>query len=78
MTAATEIRARLEDDPLDGFDDTVMSQADRYVWSLHGRGMSTSVGAMTRYLIKDAWLDGYRSALRSMPAHTAPHGKDER
>lgn len=37
--------------------------AQEYVYRLHGRGLSTSVGIHTRSLLKSAFIDGYNRAL---------------
>ena len=35
--------------------------AEKYCWSIHGRGLSTSLGVHTRRLIKQAYTDGYKA-----------------
>jgi hypothetical protein len=45
--------------------------ATRYVWRVHGRGLSTSVGVHTRRLIKAAYKAGYRAAINAAIAKDA-------
>ena len=40
-------------------DEEMAALAEKYVWSVHGRGASTSVGHQTRQLIRDAFAAGF-------------------
>lgn len=49
----------------DGYPEKVSEKAWRYVWSIHGRGLSTSVGIHMREMLVDAFTAGHRAGARS-------------
>lgn len=49
----------------DGYPEKVSEKAWRYVWSIHGSGLSTSVGIHTREMLVDAFTAGHRAGARS-------------
>lgn len=46
-------------------DEGLDALAQEYIFKIHGRGLSTSVGVQTRRLLHDAFIAGYDSALRN-------------
>lgn len=49
----------------DGYPEKVSEKAWRYAWSIHGRGLSTSVGIHTREMLVDAFTAGHRAGALS-------------